>query len=335
MGFQDGEGLDHMQANTAIRLAKGDHVVRFYEDDDELVAVVNRYIGSALAGGEAAVVVATPEHAERFRQGFVGAGIDVTAAEAASRLIMLDAEETLADFAPDGVIDSAAFDAVIAPVVQRLRAAGAAVCAYGEMVAVLFDDGKPQAALELEACWNELSRHEGFSLLCAYPAVPAPGLDEDDTGAYAEVCRLHTDVVADQPELDDAEWSCAFARGPRAPRQARRFVTDVLREWDLDELVDSASLIVSELATNAVVHACSGFAVSLNHDGPVVRLAVGDGAAAVPQRAPGGTEAPRGRGIPIIEAVASRWGHLALDRGKLVWAELAGDCLRTPAAASR
>jgi hypothetical protein len=73
--------------------------------------------------------------------------------------------------------------------------------------------------------------------------------------------------------------------------------------------------------------------VSLNHDGPVVRLAVGDGAAAVPQRAPGGAEAPRGRGIPIIEAVASRWGHLALDQGKLVWAELAGDCVRTPAAA--
>jgi hypothetical protein len=322
-----------MQANTAIRLAKGDHVVRFYEDDDELVAVVNRYIGSALAGGEAAVVIATPDHAERFRQGFVDAGIDLPAAEAESRLIMLDAGETLAAFAHDGVIDAAAFDAVITPVVHRAQAAGAAVCAYGEMVAELFDDGKPQAALELEACWNELSRHECFSLLCAYPAVVAPGIDEDRADAYAGVCGLHTDVVADQPQLDDAEWSCAFARGPRAPRQARRFVTDVLRQWDLDDLVDPASLIVSELATNAVVHACSGFAVSLNHDGPVVRLAVGDGAAAVPQRAPGGTEAPRGRGIPIIETVASRWGHLALDRGKLVWAELAGDCVRAPAAA--
>ena len=324
-----------MQANTTIRLAKGDHVVRFYEDDDDLVGVVTRYIGGALASGEAAVVIATPTHAERFLAGFAEAGIDVAAAQARSQLTVLDADETLAAFAHDGVIDDAAFDAVMTTVVRRARDAGSSVCAYGEMVAVLFDDGRPQTAVELEACWNELGRREGFSLLCAYPAGPACGDNEDRTDAYADVCRLHTDVVVDQPQLDDAECSCAFARGPRAPRQARRFVTDVLRQWDLVDLVESASLIVSELATNAVIHACSGFTVSLNHDGSVVRLAVGDGAAAVPQRASRGAEAPRGRGIPIIEAVASRWGHLALDQGKLVWAELAGDSLRTPTAALR
>jgi hypothetical protein len=96
-------------------------------------------------------------------------------------------------------------------------------------------------------------------------------------------------------------------------------------QWELDDLVDFANLIVTELATNAIVHARSGFSVSLNHDGSVVRITVGDRAAAVPQRAPGGAEMPRGRGIPIVEALASRWGHLALDHGKLVWAELAGD----------
>jgi anti-sigma regulatory factor (Ser/Thr protein kinase) len=324
-----------MQANTSIRLAKGDHVVRFYEDEDDLVTVVTRYVGSALAGGEAAVVIATPAHAERFLTGFAEAGVDVAAAQVRSQLTVLDAEEALAAFAPEGVIDAAAFDAIMTPLVRRARESGSDVCAYGEMVAVLFDDGRPHAALELEACWNELSRREGFSLLCAYPAVPTFGADEDRTDAYADVCRLHSDVVVDQPQLDDAECSCAFARGPRAPRQARRFVTDILQQWDLVDLVDPARLIVSELATNAVVHAGSGFTVSLNHDGCVVRLAVGDGAAAVPQRAPGGLEAPRGRGIPIIEAVASRWGHLALDRGKLVWAELAGDSLPVPAVALR
>ena len=324
-----------MQATTTIRLAKGDHVVRFYDDDDELVAVVTRYIGSALASGEAAVVIATVAHAERFRAGFAEVGIDVAEAEARSQLTVLDAEDTLAALAPTGVVDPSAFDAVLTPVLRRAREAGSALHAYGEMVAVLFDDGKPEAALELEACWNELGRREAFALLCAYPAVPAPGDDQDRADAYVDVCRLHTDVVADQPQLDDAECSCAFARGPRAPRQARSFVTDILHQWHLDDLVDPAILIVSELATNAVVHAGSGFTVSLNHDGSVVRLAVGDGAAAVPQRAPGGTQAPRGRGIPIVEAVASRWGHFALDRGKLVWAELAGDALQTPSPALR
>jgi len=313
-----------MQANTTIRLAAGDHVVLFYEDDDDLVAVVVRYLGSALGRNETALVLATPGHVERFRQGFAASGIDVDVAEAAGRLVILDAAAALAAFAPADAIDPAAFDDVMTSVLRRARAAGSQVCVYGEMVAVLIDRGRPECALALEACWNDLGRREGFSLLCAYPTMAGTRPSDDRTEAYARICRVHSDVVADQPQPDDAEYSCAFARGPLAPWQARRFVTDVLRGWRLDELVDPATLVVTELATNAVVHARSGFTVSLNHDGPVVRIAVGDGAAAVPQRTPRRTQATRGRGLPIIEALASRWGHFALDGGKLVWAELAG-----------
>jgi hypothetical protein len=321
-----------MQANTAIRLATGDHVVHFYEDDDDLIAVVVRYLGSALGRHEAAVVVATPAHAERFRQGFARSGVDVDGADAAGRLIILDAAAALAALAPAGATDAAAFDDIMTSTLRRARAAGTRVCVYGEMAALSIDRGRPECALALEECWNDLGQREGFSLLCAYPTTADPGLGGDRAEAYARICRVHSDVVADQPQLDDAEYSCAFARGPHAPWQARRFVTDVLRRWRLDELVDPARLIVTELATNAVVHARSGFTVSLNHEGPVVRIAVGDGAASVPQRAPGGACGSRGRGIPIIEAMASRWGHLALDRGKLVWAELAGAPVLTPTA---
>ena len=314
-----------MQANTTMRLAAGDHVVHFYADDDELVAVVTRYLGSALARGDAAVIVATPDHVARFRDGFARAGVDVAAAESASRLVVLDAADTLAAFAPEDTVDAAAFEATVAPVLERARAAGTHVCVYGEMVALLLDRGRPDAAVELEGCWNDLSRKDAFSLLCAYPDAAGSSGDDDRPQTYAQICGLHSDIVAEQPQPDDAECSCAFARGPGAPSQARRFVASVLREWELDELVDPANLVVSELATNAVVHARSGFTVSLTHDGPVIRIAVGDGASSVPQRAAGGAGVPRGRGLPIIEAVAARWGHFALDRGKLVWAELSGE----------
>jgi len=321
-----------MRANTAIRLAEGDHVVHFYDDDDDLVAVVVRYLGSALDRSEAAVVVATPRHVERFRQGFARSGLDVDAADAEGRLVIVDAALALTALTSDGAIDPAAFDDIMTPALRRARAAGTQVCVYAEMAALSIDLGRPECALALEGCWNDLGQRESLSLLCAYLAAADPGLGDDRAEAYARVCRVHSDVVADQPQPDDAEISCAFARGPHAPCQARRFVTDVLRRWRLDELVDPARLIVTELATNAVVHARSGFTVSLNHDGPVVRIAVGDGAESVPQRVPGGAGGSRGRGIPIIEAMASRWGHLALDRGKLVWAELAGAPVLTPTA---
>src|SRR6516162_3131882 len=253
-----------MQGDTTIRLATGDHVVYCYEDDDDLVAIVVRYVGSALDRGEAAVVVVTPEHARRFTEDFARAGIDSAAAEAASRLILLDAARTLANVAPDGTIDPAAFEATVTPLLCRARAAGGHVCLYGEMVALLFEQGRPDSALRLEECWNELGSEEGFSLLCAYPAPRFSDAARED--ADARIGRLHSDVVADQPRPDDAETTCGFARGPDAPRQARRFVTDVLVQWELDDLVDFANLIVTELATNAIVHARSGFSVSLNHD---------------------------------------------------------------------
>jgi hypothetical protein len=312
-----------MRANTTIRLAPGDHVVRFYEEDDDLVAVVTGYLGSALTRGEAAIVMATSDHAARVRAGFADAGLDVDAGMADSRLTILDAAETLAAFtAGPGPIDATAFDQVVRPVVRRAAGAGTGVCIYGEMVAMLFDEGRYSAALDLESCWNALGRRESFSLLCAYPRH-AVETDEVRNAARVEVCHLHSDVIGDPPILDDATRSGVFARGKHAPKQARRFVGEVLREWGLAELTDRASLIVTELATNAVVHAQSGFTVSLSHSGSEVRIAVGDTATAVPQRSRAGSAALVGRGIPIIEALASRWGHLALDEGKLVWADIA------------
>jgi hypothetical protein len=310
-----------MQANTTLRLATGDHVVRFYEDDDELVSMVTGYNASALARGEAAVIVATPDHAALVRIALLAKGTDVVGAEALGRLTILDVAETLAAFTSgEGRIDARAFDDVMRPLVRRAAEAGSGVCLYGEMVAVLFDEGLVAAALELESYWNPLGRRESYSLLCTYPRVGAS--HDDRSAAYVEVCHLHSDVVVDPPILDDAQRSCAFARGRHAPKQARHFVSDVLDEWGLAELTDSANLIVTELATNAVLHARSGFTVSLACTGSVVRIAVGDIAAALPQRSHGGAAALVGRGIPIIEALAARWGHLAMAEGKLVWADL-------------
>jgi anti-sigma regulatory factor (Ser/Thr protein kinase) len=189
------------------------------------------------------------------------------------------------------------------------------------MVALLFDDGLVPAALELEMVWNDLLARHPFSLLCAYPRKSFES-GEGRGVAYTEVCCLHSDVMVDMPQLVDAERSCAFARGPRAPGEARRFVTEVLHQWGLAELVDKASLVVTELATNAVVHARSGFSVSLARSGTVVRIAIGDTDAGAPRSGPDDITSEQGRGLPLIDAMTSDWGHTAVPDGKLVWAEL-------------
>ncbi|MET1058482.1 MAG: ATP-binding protein [Nocardioides sp.] len=105
-------------------------------------------------------------------------------------------------------------------------------------------------------------------------------------------------------------------------RGARGFVTEVLEEHDLFLLVDDVRLVVSELATNALLHAQTSFTVRLRTAlGPAVVLEVRDGSRDGPSVVAGVPLATAGRGIAIVEALCQDWG---VDRykggGKSVWA---------------
>jgi hypothetical protein len=245
--------------------------------------------------------------------------IDADAAIAESRLTMLDARETLAEFMVDGHPDRQRFDATVGELVRRALGHGRGLCAFGEMVALLWEDGAPEAAIELERLWNGLQDRHDFSLLCAYPAWMVGG--GADPQGYFAVGAVHTSIVSGPPVAADAEVVGHFPAHFGSPRLVRNFVRSTLEEWRLEELSDSATLIATELATNAIRHAGSDFAVSLARSPHGVRLAVGDTTAdmPIPREA---AESGSGRGLHLIAATAREWGHHCLDNGKLVWAEI-------------
>src|SRR6201993_3840250 len=76
------------------------------------------------------------------------------------------------------------------PMLRQAAKAGRPVRVFGEMVSLLWDAGLIDAAIEVEAMWNELGAQYQFSLLCAYPAPPAVCAHQLD--AVTEVCRAHT-----------------------------------------------------------------------------------------------------------------------------------------------
>jgi GAF domain-containing protein/anti-sigma regulatory factor (Ser/Thr protein kinase) len=114
--------------------------------------------------------------------------------------------------------------------------------------------------------------------------------------------------------------------------RARRAVRAVLVDWALDDLVDDAEIIVSELVTNAVIHAGTGVRVFVEEIGAGrVRISVGDqlsdrrAAPSIRLSAPGtGLDAERttGRGLTIVAALASAWGVDEDGPNKVVWADL-------------
>lgn len=98
---------------------------------------------------------------------------------------------------------------------------------------------------------------------------------------------------------------------------ARRFVSSELA--DLGTRLETVVLLVSELATNAVRHATSAFELSIERSDGLLRVEVADQGAGAPNKQPHDIEAPSGRGLQIVEALADEWGVTERQRGKAVW----------------
>ena len=122
---------------------------------------------------------------------------------------------------------------------------------------------------------------------------------------------------------DDVERrSAQLTLPPKAtsPARARRFVLDTLAAWDAYDAADDATLIVSELVTNALLHARTQMTVTLVEDTPgSVRLSVSDGSLQAPQTRHFSVESGTGRGLRLLDSLALEWGVEQHPAGKTVW----------------
>jgi anti-sigma regulatory factor (Ser/Thr protein kinase) len=104
---------------------------------------------------------------------------------------------------------------------------------------------------------------------------------------------------------------------------ARRFLSSHLSEWGLQTLLWPAQLILSELATNSVLHAGTEFTVSMHLlTGRALRLEVGDGSSRLPRPRHYEADATTGRGVALVAELGHSWGVLQRPGGKTVWCEL-------------
>jgi anti-sigma regulatory factor (Ser/Thr protein kinase) len=317
----DGKAQVAVQAEH-IGVETGAHAVQFYERDEELTATVARYLADALGCGGAAVAIATESHRQSFEAELEAGGVDVTRLGREGRLVMLDAHEIAATLVTGGRVDREAFVRIIGSTMRAAAAADRPVRAYGEIVAVLWDAGDVLAAIELEKLWNELGQELPFALLCGYPSTSVSGPEHAD--ALGEVCHLHSAVLNPPARgRPPVELSAEFRPDFDAPAAAREIVAAALRlSGHDDDLLADAQLVVSELATNAVIHANSPFSVSVRCEGSAVHVRVRDESPRLPVVREPGPAALFGRGMRLIATVSSVWGVEPTDGGKVVWADL-------------
>jgi PAS domain S-box-containing protein len=111
---------------------------------------------------------------------------------------------------------------------------------------------------------------------------------------------------------------------PTGPRAAREFVRDALESLGRTEDIEVATLLVSELVTNATLHAGTGGRIRVSATDSKIRVEVSDGSPAAPVMRARDVEAEHGRGMLLVEGLADAWGVDVWPGGggKAVWFEL-------------
>lgn len=121
--------------------------------------------------------------------------------------------------------------------------------------------------------------------------------------------------------MDATRRSARLTLPPKAtsPARARRFVAETLATWGA-EGGDDAMLVVSELVTNALLHARTPMELTVTeHGADRVRLSVTDGSPQVPRQRDFSVESGTGRGLRLLDSIATEWGVERHAEGKTVW----------------
>jgi hypothetical protein len=153
-----------------------------------------------------------------------------------------------------------------------------------------------------------------------------PGIPVYVCGEAARRCSLpgYASLAEARQVWDEAEpderHSLSLRPVPEAPSDAREFVAKVCHGWGIRRPVRLAQILISELVSNAVVHARSGLDVTVRRFGEGIELSVrDDGLAKLPADLP---PDPRGFGLQLVEAMSDAWGSAPTGSGKVVWARL-------------
>jgi anti-sigma regulatory factor (Ser/Thr protein kinase) len=302
------------------------HLVAVYERHDELAATVAEFLLDAFEQNGTGVVVATLQHRRAIARTLSSLGVELDDLVESGRYRSLDARDTIATLVRDGHPDPQAFDRVVTDLLGSASASGRPVHVFGEMVALLWDDGNVAAALDLESLWNRVAARHRFALLCAYEHASLE--HRGDLGSTHGMCDRHSAVLPlfgpgprGRVGADAAER--LFLVAPTAPQDARAFVCGVLEDWGARSRDGEAEIVASELATNAVRHARSPFVVSVTRECAAVRIAVRDTSPDRPIRIVRDNCETGGRGVRLVDALANAWGVDDEVDGKSVWAEIA------------
>ena len=174
------------------------HAVKFYGEPRSLFQTVAGFLAEGLSARQPAIIIATTDHTSGIVDQLQLLNFDVDGARRLGDLVILDADEMLSLFMVDNEPNAGLFEHNIGGLIEQTlcNQANTVIRAYGEMVDILWKQGRTDAAIKVEILWNKLAIKHEFELLCGY----AMGSFYKQSSQFAAVAAQHTHVLqADDP----------------------------------------------------------------------------------------------------------------------------------------
>jgi hypothetical protein len=207
-----------------LELDRSPHAIHFYSSEGFLLDSLSRFVGTALEAGDSSFFIATQVHLDGLAEQLKMRKVDMDTAVKSGRYVALEARQALAQLTVKGKVDKARIDEFARGVLLPLKAAAEGkpqrVAGCGELVALLWAEGKADVAIELEHFWNELAKQGHFSFRCVYPI--ASFSDSGQSELFLKLCAEHASVIpreSHSARLADEEYL------PNLPARVRRFET--------------------------------------------------------------------------------------------------------------
>jgi DcmR-like sensory protein len=187
------------------------HIAQLHPDPHTLTNGVALYLQTGLRRGNSVVMIASRSQTDlilaRLRDDELDPGMFLKSGQ----MELHDAELMLRKCMRNDVPDWEDFRRVMGEVLERVRAFGRGTTrAYGEMMNLLWQEGKQEAAIRLEEYWNELARLYPFSMLCGY--LLDVHHEQAYNGPLEEIGRTHSDILG---TADDDRFRVALDAASR------------------------------------------------------------------------------------------------------------------------
>lgn len=173
--------------------ASADHQVSFYSDDSVLTSTVATFLAPGFAARQGLIAIGTPEHLTAIEERLRSSGHDIDGARSSGQYVSMDAQWALEQLTTHGMPTAERFNAVLGPHIKRASEQYGSVRAFGEIVSLLWGDGRRQAALRLEELWNEALGYHPLALVCGYNVRSFN--DAADAKGVIGIINSHTGVI--------------------------------------------------------------------------------------------------------------------------------------------